>query len=140
MIININIYGTSLVAHLVKNFYAMQETQVRSLGGEDPLEKKMTTHTSILPWENPMGQKSLVSYSPWGHKNWTQRLSHQHFYVICLCSLVFVPFSSFPAFFWSNLIIFIMNFTFTEVFWFYLSDCCMGDMTQELKVWLKEQI
>ena len=72
MIININIYGASLVAHLVKNFSAMQETQVRSLGGEDPLEKEMATHTSILPWENPMGQKSLVSYSPWGHKSWTQ--------------------------------------------------------------------
>ena len=126
MIININIYGTSLVAHLVKNFYAMQETQVRSLGGEDPLEKKMTTHTSILPWENPMGQKSLVSYSPWGHKNWTQRLSHQHFYVICLCSLVFVPFSSFPAFFWSNLIIFIiLLWLFNYVSFNYIfSGCC----------------
>ena len=59
------------MAHLVKSFFAMQETQVQSLGGEDPLEKEMATHTSILPWENPMGQRSLVSYSPWGHKSWT---------------------------------------------------------------------
>ena len=40
--------GASLVAHMVKNLPAMQETQVRSLGGEDPLEKGMATHASIL--------------------------------------------------------------------------------------------
>ena len=40
--------GTSLVAQMVKNLSAMQETQVRSLGWEDPLEKGMTTHSSIL--------------------------------------------------------------------------------------------
>ena len=38
---------------MVKNFPAMQETPVRSLGWEDPLEKKMATHFSILTWENP---------------------------------------------------------------------------------------
>ena len=32
----------------------MQETWVRSLGGEDPLEKEMATHSSILAWKNPM--------------------------------------------------------------------------------------
>ena len=36
--------------------------QVRSLSGEDPLEKEMATHSSILAWENPR-QKSLVVYS-----------------------------------------------------------------------------
>ena len=40
----------SLVAQLVKNSPAMQETWVRSLGREDPLEKKMATHSSILTW------------------------------------------------------------------------------------------
>ena len=40
--------GTSLVAHLVKNLPATQEIQVRSLGWKDPLEKGMTTHSSIL--------------------------------------------------------------------------------------------
>ena len=35
----------------VKNLPAMQVTQVRSLGGKDPLEKKMATHSSILAWE-----------------------------------------------------------------------------------------
>ena len=37
----------------VKNLPAMQVTQVRSLGGKDPLEKKMATHSSILAWEIP---------------------------------------------------------------------------------------
>ena len=45
---------TSLVAQTVKNLPAMQETQVRSLGQEDPLEKDMATHSSILALENPM--------------------------------------------------------------------------------------
>ena len=40
--------GASLVAHTVKNLPAMQETQVSSLGGEDSLEKRMATHSSIL--------------------------------------------------------------------------------------------
>ena len=43
----------SLVAQMVKNLPAMQETQVRSLGQEDFLEKEMATHSSILAWEIP---------------------------------------------------------------------------------------
>ena len=39
-----------LVAQMVKNPPATQETQVRSLGQEDPLEKEMATHSSILTW------------------------------------------------------------------------------------------
>ena len=42
-----------LVAQMVKNLPAMQETQVHSLGQEDPLEKEMATHSSILAWEIP---------------------------------------------------------------------------------------
>ena len=42
-----------LVAQTVKSLPAMQETQVRSLGWEDPLEKGMATHSSILAWEIP---------------------------------------------------------------------------------------
>ena len=38
----------------VKNLPAMQETQVQSLGQEDPLEEGMATHSSILPWRIPM--------------------------------------------------------------------------------------
>ena len=55
-----------LVAQIVKNLPAMQETQVWSLGKEDPLEKGMTTHSSILAWripwtEEPCGLQSLGS-------------------------------------------------------------------------------
>ena len=43
----------SLVAHMVKNLPAMWETQVESLGQEDPLEEEMATHSSILAWRIP---------------------------------------------------------------------------------------
>ena len=43
----------SLVAELVKNLPAMSEIRIQSLGQEDPLEKKMATHSSILAWEIP---------------------------------------------------------------------------------------
>ena len=43
----------SLVAKTVKNLPPMKETQVRSLGQEDPLEKGMATHSSILVWRIP---------------------------------------------------------------------------------------
>ena len=43
----------SLVAQMVKNLPAMQETQVQSLGPEDLLEKGMATHPSILAWRIP---------------------------------------------------------------------------------------
>ena len=43
----------SLVAQTVKNLPAVQETQVQSLGREDPLEKRMATHSSILAWSMP---------------------------------------------------------------------------------------
>ena len=45
----------------------MQETQVQSLGREDPFEKEMATTLVFLP-EKSHGQKSLVGYSPWGHR------------------------------------------------------------------------
>ena len=44
----------SLVAQMVKNLSAMQETKVQSLGQEDPLEQGMATHSRILVWKNPM--------------------------------------------------------------------------------------
>ena len=45
--------GSSLVAQMVKSLLATQETQVQSLGGEDPLEKEMAAHSSILAWKIP---------------------------------------------------------------------------------------
>ena len=53
-----------------KNPPAMQKTWIRSLGWEDPLEEGMATHSGILAWRIPVdqGTRSLVGYSPWGHK------------------------------------------------------------------------
>ena len=45
--------GASLVAQLIKNLPAIQETWVRSLSQEDPLEEEMATHASTLAWEIP---------------------------------------------------------------------------------------
>ena len=47
------LYLTSLVAQMVKQPPAMQETQVQSLGREDALEKEMATHSSIFAWKIP---------------------------------------------------------------------------------------
>ena len=51
--LNYRTSGASQVAQMVKNLPAMWETQVQSLGQEDPLEKKMATHSSILAWRIP---------------------------------------------------------------------------------------
>ena len=55
------------MAQIVKNLPAMQETQVQSLGWEDPLEAVMATHSSILAWripwtEEPGGLESIGSH------------------------------------------------------------------------------
>ena len=47
----------SLIAQLVKKLPGMQETQIQSLGQEDPLEKEMATHSSILAWRIPRTEK-----------------------------------------------------------------------------------
>ena len=57
-----------LVAQSVKNLLVVQETQVRSLGWEDPLKKEIATHSSILAWkiswtEEPGGLQSMASQS-----------------------------------------------------------------------------
>ena len=49
---------------VVKNPPAKQETQVPSLGREDPLEEEMATHSSILARKKSHGQRSLAGYSP----------------------------------------------------------------------------
>ena len=56
---------------MVKNLPAMQETQVQSLGSEDPLEKGITTHSSILAWRIPWTE------DPGGlHSMGSQRVGH----------------------------------------------------------------
>ena len=61
----------SLVARMVKNLPAMQETQVGSLGQEGPLEEEMATHSSILAWRIPMNK------GDWGASvHGSQRVGH----------------------------------------------------------------
>ena len=59
-------YWASLVAQMIKNLPAVQETWVQSLGQEDPLEKRMATHFSILAWRIPWteGPGGLQSMGP----------------------------------------------------------------------------
>ena len=83
---------------VVRNLPAMQEMQVPSLGWEDPLEKEMATHASILSCWKSHGQRSLVGYSSWGYKQteWQVLLtsqSHQHL----LPQLSWSDFSPCPA-------------------------------------------
>ena len=60
------VLGASLVAQMVKNLPAMQETWIWSLGWEDPLEKGMATHSSILAWRIPWTEEAgrLQSMGP----------------------------------------------------------------------------
>ena len=66
----------SLVSQMVKNLPTIQETGVWSLGREDPLEKGMATHSSILAWRIPWSEEP-EGYSPSGHKesDMTERLT-----------------------------------------------------------------
>ena len=70
-------YRASLVAQTVKRLPTLRETRVRALGQEDPLEKEMATHSSILAWKIH-GRRSTVGYSPWDHKesDTTERLHY----------------------------------------------------------------
>ena len=76
----------SLVAQMIKHLPAMQETQVWFLGQEDPLKKRMATHSSIFAMENPMDRGAWQTiYSPWGGQelNTTKQLStHTHTIII----------------------------------------------------------
>ena len=68
---------------MVKNLPAVQETWVQSLGWEDPLEKGIATHSSILALRIPMN-RGVESYNSWGHKesDMTEHLSAAH--LLCL--------------------------------------------------------
>ena len=62
--------GASLVAQTVKNLTVMLENQVRSLGGEDPLEKGMATHSTVFAWRIPWTEE------PGGLSTGSQRVRH----------------------------------------------------------------
>ena len=51
--LSIMLVTSHMVAHMVKNLLTMQESRVQFLGQEDPLEKEMATHSSILAWRIP---------------------------------------------------------------------------------------
>ena len=66
------------VAQMVKNLPAMQETWVQSLGQEDPLEKEMAIHSSILTWKIPWTEESggLQSMGVTKSQTLTKQLTH----------------------------------------------------------------
>ena len=74
-------YRASLVAQMVKHLPALQETWVQSLGGEDPREKEMATHSSTLTWKSPWteepGRLQPMGLQRVGH-DWVTSL-HSHF-------------------------------------------------------------
>ena len=57
-------YQTSLVAQMIKNPPERQETQIQSLGWENPLEKKLATYSSIFAWEIPWTEEPIA------HEQW----------------------------------------------------------------------
>ena len=65
-------YWASLVTQMVKNLPIMRETWVQSLGREEPLEKGMATHSSILAWRIPWMEATVHGVA----KSWT-KLSYQ---------------------------------------------------------------
>ena len=96
-------FGASLVAQTVKHLFAMQETRVRSLGREDPLEKEMATHSSILTWKIPwtsepgrlpsmgsqrVGHDWATSLSLWGFLS--QQFCHLQITTVLLLSFWFL--------------------------------------------------
>ena len=90
-------YGASLVAQTVKRLPAMRETRVRSLGQEDPMEKEMATHSSILAWripwmEEPGRLQSTGSQSRTRLSDFTFfSLSHTYMYVRSVVSVSVGP-------------------------------------------------
>ena len=60
-----------MMAQTVKNLLSVQKTQLQSLGWEDPLEKRMATHSSIPAWRIPRTEEPS-GYSPWVCKSQTQ--------------------------------------------------------------------
>ena len=83
------VWGASLVAQTIKNLSAMQETWDQFLGWEDPLEKGMATHFSILAWRNPWTEEPGGLQST-GHKELgtTERLTLSLLFCMCVFTCV----------------------------------------------------
>ena len=93
-VINFPFSWVSLVAQMVKNLPSIWEIQVQPLGWDDPVEKEMATHSSILAWRIPWTEE-LVGSSPWGQKELNMTNSNAftfHFLWNVKCSLpYFMP-------------------------------------------------
>ena len=88
----------------VKSLPAMWETQVQSLGQEDPLEKEMATHSSILVWKNPMDGEAWLATVHGVAKSRT-RLSEFTIYHYLFCDQLFKRFvvvSAISTTLWTN--------------------------------------
>ena len=72
-----------MVAQMVKRLRAMQETQVQSLGWENPLEKEMATHSSILVWEITWTEDPGGLQSTGSQKSQTKQLNNNSKYPFC---------------------------------------------------------
>ena len=85
---------------VVKNLPAMQETQFQSLGGDDPLEKEMATHPSILAWEIPWTEGAWQDIIDGIAKSWTdlkqQPVEEAHVKLNLKANWIFLAFCS-PA-------------------------------------------
>ena len=75
----------SLVAQMVKNPPAMQESWVRTLDREDPLEEGMATHSSILAWKIPMDRGTWLQSMGFQRAGHTERLSTHAHICVCVC-------------------------------------------------------
>ena len=88
------IIRTSLLAQTVKRLPTMWETSVQSLGREDPLEKEMVTHSSILAWEIPWmeepGGLQFMGSQRVGH-DWATSLTHSLTHSLTQSSLTILP-------------------------------------------------
>ena len=103
LVINFTLIPFTWPPWWLKNLPARQETQVQSLSQEDPLEKGMATHSSILGWRIPRTEEpgGLQSTVPGGHKEWdttewltlssTPYHSHAHYQEIIFNAPCFIP-------------------------------------------------
>ena len=75
----------SLVAQMVKNLPAVQETWVQSLGWEDPLEKEKATHSTILAWEIPWTEEpNQLQFVGWQRVR-QEFMTKQQYQIIRIC-------------------------------------------------------
>ena len=73
-----------MVAEMIKNLLAIQETWIQFLGWEDPLEEGMATHSSILAWRNPMDRGAWWTIVHGVANSWTGLSEHRTAKAYCI--------------------------------------------------------